>query len=570
MSFAAGEIFLYTAALNSSAFSLLNQYESAKWNVALTPPGTGATEVAQATAADGYSVFAASYLTRLSQSADISLQASNNINIDLQGAALSLAAGRNLTLTAGNQILTNSTGTIATSQNGGVGGDITFNATNGIFFNNAFALNSGGGAISLNGPTTLNAALTANAGSGTLIFGTVDGAHDLTASAKTFVLGGALGGTTPLAAVSLTSDDTLTLPSISASSILAQTTGASADIVIPVGEALSASGAGTAIALESGHDFINNAGAAALTASTGRWLVYSSTPGADTFGVLNSGNTAIWNRASGAAVSQSGNRYVFSYQPTVTFTSGNLAKTYGVDDTAAVAADYTVSGLQPGMANTFLGDSNATAFSGAPSVTSSGSAPTASVSGGPYSIDVAQGSLAEVDGYTLGYASTGTLTVLRRSLTVTTDNKTMVAGAPTPVFTGSNNLIAQDVPLIDWTYAPIGYSGGAGSYLIAATASDQQNRLGNYNVTMVEGMLTSSASAPSVLIPSTVIMNSQMPWGAGTQSTIPPAFSDDNPSPQSFFGWGGNSFGAATPLPFNVEISPALQKLLELEKFPAE
>ena len=908
----AGEIFLYTAALNSSAFSLLNQYESAKWNVALTPSGTGATEVAKATAADGYSVFAASYLNRLSQSADISLQASNNINVDLQGSTLSLAAGRNLTLTAGNQILTNSTGTITTSQNTGVGGDITFNATNGIFFNNAFALNSGGGAISLNGPTTLNAALTANAESGTLTFGTVDGAHDLTASAKTFVLGGALGGTTPLAAVSLTSDDTLTLPSISASSILAQTTGASADIVIPVSETLSASGAGTAIALESKHDFINNAGAGALTASSGRWLVYSTTPGADTFGSLNSGNTAIWNKANGAAVLQSGNRYVFSYQPTVAFTSGNLAKTYGVDDAAAVAADYTVSGLQTGMANAFLGDSNATAFSGAPSVTSSGSASTASVSSGPYSLDVAQGSLAGVDGYALSYASTGTLTVnkatltvtadnkgmaygagslptltdtitgyangedagsagvtgaptlstaatayngtsgsgsdvggytitaaannlaaanynfvyangtltvspvaltitgnnqtmtyggtmptltvgysgfvngesssnlttaptvtsataatanagtytgtitatgavdnnytisyaagnltidkaallvtannqtmtyggtmptltasysgfvngdssgslttaptvtsatpananagtytgtitatgavdnnytisyaagnltidkaallitannqaitygtlvpsdtlaytgfvngdsasdlatapvvvttisgiadvgtytgnytvsgasggnytityangnltvLRRSLTVTTDDKTMVADAPTPIFTGSNNLIVQDVPLINWTYAPVGYSGGAGSYLITATASDPQNRLANYNVTMVEGTLTSSASAPSVLIPSTVVMNSQMPSSAGTPSTIPPVFSDDSPLPQSFPEWRGNNFGAVTNLPFNVEISPALQQLLELENYTAD
>ncbi|MDD4602173.1 MAG: filamentous hemagglutinin N-terminal domain-containing protein, partial [Negativicutes bacterium] len=203
------ENILYNTALSAHAQSLVNQYQSAKWGLALTGPGvigaeTGLTgaeaqttmaSVQAGATADGYSVFAASYLNRLSQSSDIILLSSNNINLDLQGATLTLEAGRNITLTAGNQILTASSGGITTSQSSGSGGNVTFNATNGIIFNHDFSLNSGGGAINLNNAVTLNANLTANAGSGTLTFGgTVNGAHDLTASAGTLSLTGAIGG----------------------------------------------------------------------------------------------------------------------------------------------------------------------------------------------------------------------------------------------------------------------------------------------------------------------------------------------------------------------------------------
>jgi hypothetical protein len=154
---------LYSAKLGTNQLALINQYESAKWGVALTGPGvigaqaglTG-TEAQQAMASvqagattDGFSVFSTGYLNRLSQTSNVILQASNNINLDLKGDTLSLAAGKNLTLTAGNQILNLSAGTITTAQSSGAGGGITFNAANGILVNAALALNSGGGTISL-------------------------------------------------------------------------------------------------------------------------------------------------------------------------------------------------------------------------------------------------------------------------------------------------------------------------------------------------------------------------------------------------------------------------------------
>ena len=226
------EVAIYNTALSTNATALLNQYESAKWGVALTGPGVIGSEAgltgAEAQAAmasvqagattDGYSVFSSSYLNRLSQSSNIILQASNNINLDLQGTTLSLAAGKNITLTAANQIINQSVGTITTSQSAGSGGNITINATNGILVNYGLTLNSSGGNISFNNATTLNAAVNANAGNGTLTFAsTVNGANNLTATGGTVNFNAAVGGITPLNNLAVNTD-ALTLASTAAAS----------------------------------------------------------------------------------------------------------------------------------------------------------------------------------------------------------------------------------------------------------------------------------------------------------------------------------------------------------------
>ncbi|MCE2654805.1 MAG: hypothetical protein LW650_15615, partial [Planctomycetaceae bacterium] len=100
------ETVAYNAALSLNNQNLLEQYMASRWAITLTPPGTGGTEAARAMASDGYSVFHAPYLQRLSISANISLVATNSIVInDLTANSgtgiLALAAGRSLTLTAG-------------------------------------------------------------------------------------------------------------------------------------------------------------------------------------------------------------------------------------------------------------------------------------------------------------------------------------------------------------------------------------------------------------------------------------------------------------------------------------
>jgi trimeric autotransporter adhesin len=166
------EVIIYSDDLSNDNRNLIEQYQSAKWGIALTPPGMGATEVARATAADGYSVFTTRYLERLSQSANVSLQATNNISLDLQGDTLNFStSGRSLTLTAGNQINTASTGTITTNN-----GAISLTSTNGILFNHDFSLNSAGGNITFNNAVDGAGALAVNAGAGAVSFASTVGA----------------------------------------------------------------------------------------------------------------------------------------------------------------------------------------------------------------------------------------------------------------------------------------------------------------------------------------------------------------------------------------------------------
>ncbi len=413
---------------------MINQYQSAKWGIALTGPGNATGESgltgAEAQAAmastqagattDGYSVFAATYLNRLSQTSNIILQASNNINLDLQGNTLSLAAGKNITLTAGNQILTDSTGTITTSQSSGSGGIITMNATNGILFNNAFTLNSGGGAINLNNAVTLGAPLAINSGSGTVTFAsTVNGTNNLTAAAGTFSFASALGGGTPLSAVSLTSANSLTLPSINAASIFAQTTGASADIIIPNNDTLTASGSGNAIVLASGHNFTNNYNSSALSAGSGRWVIYSTSSAADAAGggVLPSHTSQTYNSLAPSAITTptynaSQNTWVYSSAApggTLTFTADSLSRTYGSSN-PTFTYSFSCS----------TGCNEVDAVTGTPSLSTAAGA-FSSVAGGPYTITIAMGSLALTGGYS-GYTFSfvnGLLTILQKAIDIT-------------------------------------------------------------------------------------------------------------------------------------------------------
>jgi len=181
---------------------------------------------------------------------------------------------------------------------------------------------------------------------------------------------------------------------------------------------------GASLALAAAGAFINNNGSSAVTATAGRWLIYSSAPAADSFGGLNSANTAIWNASYATlppgSVGAGGNRYLFATQPTLTFTStGAPAKTYGTDATSAIASNYVISGYQSGIAGAFLADNAGSAFAGSPSVTSSGAPGTAGVTGSPYTINVAQGSLLATSGYALAFNNAGRLTVNPAPITVT-------------------------------------------------------------------------------------------------------------------------------------------------------
>ncbi len=109
---------------------------------------------------------------------------------------------------------------------------------------------------------------------------------------------------------------------------------------------------GTAIAgangvtLETSANFINNAGAAALSGGTGNWLVYSTNPGADTTGGLTP-NFLQYAAAAGATPAANGNGLLYSVAPSLSVAlSGTVEKTYdGTTAASFSAANSTVSGL---------------------------------------------------------------------------------------------------------------------------------------------------------------------------------------------------------------------------------
>ncbi|WP_409998653.1 filamentous hemagglutinin N-terminal domain-containing protein [Bradyrhizobium sp. SZCCHNR1018] len=89
--------------------------------------------------------------------------------------------------------------------------------------------------------------------------------------------------------------------------------------ILSAGDLTIASGSAVVAAspvLSAARAFINNAGSGAVSATSGRWLIYSAAPGADSFGGLDSGNPAIWNATYQSvppgSVSAPGNRYLFA------------------------------------------------------------------------------------------------------------------------------------------------------------------------------------------------------------------------------------------------------------------
>lgn len=163
------EVLAYADGLSSDEVDLLEQYQAIKWGLALTPPGTGATEVERATASDGYSVFTVDYLEHLSASADIALVADNSITLDLQGETFALDSNRHLSLTTTNGDITDtSVGTILTDNgniriDAGGAGNIDLDTTNLEATNGGLVYLSAGGSVNVTQDTSLELGLvTAN------------------------------------------------------------------------------------------------------------------------------------------------------------------------------------------------------------------------------------------------------------------------------------------------------------------------------------------------------------------------------------------------------------------------
>ncbi|HEY9063422.1 MAG TPA: MBG domain-containing protein, partial [Burkholderiaceae bacterium] len=402
------------------------------------------------------------------------------------------------TSTSNSAVWLNGSGTLSFANSGS--GTISLQGSSaglhGIRFNTGAALTtsgpvqlsgtsgSGGSGFSLKGSN----AITISSGNVT-INGTASGGHagvDLAASGISVINNGTgtltingVGGTT--LAASITSPN---------GSLVIDTTG---DLTLNSGAQITA----TSPVLAATGAFVNHAGSSAVQATSGRWLVYSSAPDIDTFGGLDSAATALWGATyatlPSAGVTVTGPRYLFATQPTLTFTSSSLQKTYGSDITSALPGSYTVSGYQSGVSGAFLGDSASTAYSGTPTLSSSGAIATATVAGGPYPIGIAPGTVTASSGYALAYNGSGTIAVAPKPLTVQAGDASHVYGDRL-TFAGSefssSGLVNGDA-VSSVTLASSGAAGTAsvGRYAITPSGAIGSG-LSNYSITYVDGSLS--------------------------------------------------------------------------------
>ena len=201
------------------------------------------------------------------------------------------------------------------------------------------------------------------------------------------------------------------------------------DLTISSAGSITSSASGDAIILAANGSFINDAGASAVTATDGRWLIYSQAsgdPGAaptgDVFGGLSAksyyGDAFTFNAATTdafATTPNAGDRFVYGYQPTLSITPTTQSLVYNGQ---AQTDTFTVAGLQNG-------DSQADALQG--SVTGR-TAPNANVN--TYTL-TASGALTSDENYAISLGS-GVLSITPKPLTDT------LTGSITKVYNGTN------------------------------------------------------------------------------------------------------------------------------------
>lgn len=457
-------------------------------------------------------------------------------NISLTNAALSVNGGT-ITLNSNGQ---------SVSQSGSIGGNETINSSNGgvsigtlngdtagtrsltinagsgmanfasnvgatttlssLVVNGAATLNGNittSGAITFINPVTLGANSGTNSGSGTTTFGgTVNGGFNYTGLAGAFSFASNWGNTTPLNVVSLTSTNALTLPSISAASIFARTTGATSDLTIDVGKTLTASGAGNAITLASGRNFINGSGSATpLSTPAGRWLIYSTNPASDTLG----GITSTFRRfsctygGSCPSIPGTGNGFLYNYTPTLTITPTAFGVSYGDASPSLVGYAYGASG--------YLGSDGAADILSGVLTGNSSYSPTSNV--GTYNVNYSSGALVSAMGYGFTYANNANaLIVGKKALTVTANSQTVSFGTVVPgssitytgFVNGENSSVIDTLATLNSAQAGIV---NAGTYARNYTASGALDD--NYSFTYVDGNLVVTPGPSASTLPLQVI-----------------------------------------------------------------
>ncbi|WP_439580437.1 MBG domain-containing protein, partial [Elioraea sp.] len=289
-------------------------------------------------------------------------------------------------------------------------------------------------------------------------------------------------------------------------------------VTLAPGATVSASGTGDVLTIAAGRGFDNQAGAAALAAPVGRWLLFldsfagmlGTEPATAEFDLYNRPfdyadppRSDIPTQVTGLNVLP-GNRIVYGEQPVLTVTAETLAKLYGTG--VAPAATTDASQLRPKDAPL------ATVFAGGTTATSAGAAAAADVGVYPTTPVASLTARGALQGYGLVLVP-GTLTVNPAPLTVTAiDSRTY--GAPNPAFTAIYDgfVLGQD-------------PGALGGTLTFSTPATPTSPVGVYPVT-ASGL--TSTNYALVFVPGTLTVNPAPLTVAADDATRPQG--QDNPS----------------------------------------
>lgn len=477
--------------------------------------------------------------------------ATGQTSVDIWGDTVWLASGE----TTVSPILTGLAGAIGSISNSDILYDGDFTANAAIQSSNSggldidTALDRSGYALILDGagPVTQSAAITADS-------------LALLGSSGSYTLTDATNSVTTLAAdtgaLSFANSGDLTVGTIGADAGVAGsgavTLSTSGNLTIASGATVSG-GSDAEVVLAADGNFVNNQGSDAVTVSgSGRWLIYSSAPGTDTFASLDSANTPIWNATYAtlppASVSLSGNRYLFAEQPSLTVTTTDVSKTYGDDATSAVATAFSLSGLQTGVSGAYDADTATSTLSG--SATSSGSSASAGGADSPYTI-VGDG-LSPINGYSVSYLNNGLLTVNQADQSISG-----FAGSPSSGSYGSTATLSASassgnaVTYGSSTTSICTVSGDTVSFIGVGTCTVTADQAGdgNYNaapqvslditVSATLGITMAGSGSGSVTADSgTIVWSGSIGAATYTGGTVTLTATADNDS--LFVGWTGD------------------------------
>jgi filamentous hemagglutinin family protein len=415
--------------------------------------------------------------------------------------------------------LENGSSITATTAGGGItldgSGSVTNDATNnGIFLDAGTTVSTSNGSIVLNANAPALASSIADSGAGSRAITVGGGGNildlhvitgggvslpDTTITTDQLLLGGGgpftltsstnafntLAGNVTAGAVQVTNSHTITVDTVNsvvgltntAGAVTLVAQGATSDVVL--NQPVSATGSGTSAVVAAGRNFLNFAGASGIAPGTGSFLVYSTDPASDNFDSLAGGH--YYHISFGDTLpTLTGNQYLFSTQPTLTFTPDNQVKTYGDSNPTLT---YSFGGL-------IGGDTIGQAATGTPTLST---AVTSATGIGVYDIDAATGTLASSIGYAIAFG-TGHLTVGKAPLSIFADNQSRVYGQANPTFTVSTlGLVNGDSLSTATTGSPsitttaIGTS-GVNAYPISIATGTLASA--NYSLTLVPGSLS--------------------------------------------------------------------------------